>query len=374
MPKVVIRYLKIFRDRYNRERIYFRRKGSPNFALRRPIGSPEFWEDYNAAAKGQIPPGLIEDGTQPPATIIHANSLRWLFIEYKKSAAFKNLQSNVQHIRARLIDRICEAKGRGDFPYALMRPRDIRKLRDEFAETPGTANHMIKILRQAFRFAIEYDYIETNPAQLVDYLKSKNPDGFHAWTVAEVEQYEAYHPIGSKARLALAILLYTCQRRADVVKFGQQHVTKDGRLEFTQHKGRNKNPVRLSIPILTELRRIIDASPAGDLTFITTAFDRPFSVPGFGNRFRKWCDEAGLPECTAHGLRKAAAARMAELGCTDHEIMSIGGWKTLKEVQRYTQGARQKIMADNATAKLEKGTKSERKVSNFPPVAKKLDN
>ncbi len=62
---------------------------------------------------------------------------------------------------------------------------------------------------------------------------------------------------------------------------------------------------------------------------------------------------ASLNQCSAHGLRKAAAARLAELGCTDHEIMAFGGWKTMKEVQRYTSAARQKILADNAVRKVQ---------------------
>ena len=127
----------------------------------------------------------------------------------------------------------------------------------------------------------------------------------------------------------------------------------DGRFEFTQFKGRNKNPVRLKIRILEDLQRIIDASPVGDLTFLVTAFNKPFTANGFGNRFRKWCDEANLPQCSAHGLRKAAATRMAECGCSEHEIMAIGGWKTLKEVQRYTESAQQKLMADSGSVKLE---------------------
>jgi len=92
-----------------------------------------------------------------------------------------------------------------------------------------------------------------------------------------------------------------------------------GRFEFTQFKGRNKNPVRLKIRILEDLQRIIDASPVGDLTFLVTAFNKPFTANGFGNRFRKWCDEANLPQCSAHGLRKVAATRMAECVPMDQE-------------------------------------------------------
>ena len=55
---------------------------------------------------------------------------------------------------------------------------------------------------------------------------------------------------------------------------------------------------------------------------------------------------------SAHGLRKAAAARLAETGATEHEIMAVTGHRTLKEVDRYTRTARQKVLADSAMRKL----------------------
>jgi integrase len=145
--------------------------------------------------------------------------------------------------------------------------------------------------------------------------------------------------------------MYTGQRRSDLVLFGRQHV-RDGWLVFTQHKGRNRNPVRMEIPIIPELRKIIEQTPTGDLAFLVTAFNRPFTSNGFGNRFRKWCDEAGLKECSVHGLRKAAAARLAELGCTEQEIMAITGHRTSKEVTRYTRAASQKTRAESALRRL----------------------
>ena len=48
-----------------------------------------------------------------------------------------------------------------------------------------------------------------------------------------------------------------------------------------------------------------------------------------------------------------AAARLAEIGCTEHEIMAIGGWKTLKEVQRYTRTARKKVLSDSAMKRVQ---------------------
>lgn len=191
-----------------------------------------------------------------------------------------------------------------------------------------------------------------NPARDVPYFQSNNEDGIHAWTLEEVEKFEKHYPIGSKARLAFALLLYTAQRRSDVVKFGPKDV-KDGWLRFTQFKGRKRKKVTMELPIVRALREIIDASTIGIRSFIVTEFGEPFSDAGFGNKFREWCDDAGLPQCSAHGVRKATSARLAELGCSDREIMAVTGHRTTKEVTRYTRSARQKVLARSAMDKLE---------------------
>ena len=140
-----------------------------------------------------------------------------------------------------------------------------------------------------------------------------------------MRQYEGRHPIGTRARLALALLLYTAQRPSDVVRLGHKMVH-NGWLNFTQAKNAKRKPFSLDIPILAELGRIIEATTTlGRDTYLVTESGKPFTVAGFGNRFRKWCDEAGLPHCSAHGLRKAGSARLAELGACDREIMAIPG-------------------------------------------------
>jgi integrase len=225
-------------------------------------------------------------------------------------------------------------------------------LRDAKADTPEAANALVKALRQVFKWAVEAELAESNPAKEVP-LMNAGSQGFHAWTLDEVCQYEARHPIGTRARLAFALLLYTAQRRSDIVRFGHKMV-RDGWLRFTQTKNARRKPVTLEIPILPELQKIIDATmPLGKDTYLVTEFGKPFSADGFGNRFRKWCDDAGLPHCSAHGLRKAGAARLAEFGATDREIMAITGHQTSKEIDRYTRSARQKQLAAKAMEKWE---------------------
>ena len=76
------------------------------------------------------------------------------------------------------------------------------------------------------------------------------------------------------------------------------------------------------------------------------------------NWFREECDKAALHHCSAHGLRKAAARRLAEAGCTAHEIAAITGHASLREIVRYTKAADQRKLAAAAMEKAETRTSS----------------
>ena len=170
--------------------------------------------------------------------------------------------------------------------------------------------------------------------------------GIYTWSEADIANFEAKHPIGSRARLALALLLYTAQRRSDVIRLGRQHI-RDGAIHVSQQK----TGASLVIPVHSELALIIDATPSDHLTFLVTRDGWPFSPAGFGNLFRDWCNGAGLPKrCSAHGQHKAACRRLAEAGCSAPEIMSISGHASLREVQRYCAAADQARMARAAMA------------------------
>jgi integrase len=346
------------RDRHGNVRFYFRRKGHKKVRIRGTPGTAEFQAAYDAAKsetdrrKALRPPA--DPGPKP-------GTLRWLCVRYFGSTDFKQLDPSTQTVRRRVLDHICNepiAPGMtetyADFPLSRLTAKAVRVLRDRKDGLPEAANVRIKAIRRLFTWAMEDEVpgVTSNPARDVKYLRGRQ-GGHHSWTVDEVEQYEKRHPVGTTARLALALLLYTGQRRSDVVLFGKQHV-RNGWLRFTQHKNRNRKPITLDLPILPALQEIIDASRTGDLTFLVTEYGQPFTANGFGNKMRQWCDEAELPECTAHGLRKAGATIAAENGATAHQLMSIFGWLTLKEAERYTRAAEQKRLAAGAMRLLER--------------------
>jgi integrase len=344
MVSVKIKHVEIDR-KGGKEYVYFRnRRGSGKRYKLPPLGTPEFFEAYSIAAEKDA----IEVGTSGRSG--NNTTMSWLVQQYYLSADFKRLDESTKKVRRGRLERFCQSHGERRFKQ--LEPKHLYTIRDMGSDTPAQTNNTLKDLRQVYKFAVRMGHVKTNPAREVEYLGSMNPDGFHAWTLEEVSRYEAFHPVGSKARLVLALLLYTGQRRSDIVRLGRQH-EKDGCLIFRQHKGRNSKPKDMEIPIISELRRVIDLSPTGDLTYLVTEFGRPFTANGFGNWFKKRCSEAGLPHCSAHGVRKVAGYRMAELGCSTHEIAAILGHTTLKEVERYTRKAKQKHLAASATERIE---------------------
>lgn len=173
-------------------------------------------------------------------------------------------------------------------------------------------------------------------------------EGYHDWTEEEIAQFMARHQPGTKAHLALMLMLSTGQRRSDAVRMGWGDVV-NGMIRVRQQKTRTP----LMIPILRELQAALADLPKDAPTFLLAEYGRPYSAAGFGNWMRDRCDEAGLPNCSSHGLRKACARRLAEAGCTLHQIKAITGHKTDAEVRRYTAKADQFLLAHSAFEKLQ---------------------
>lgn len=244
-------------DRHGDVRIYFRRPGFAKIRLRGLPGSEEFQTAYAAAlAKVKSIPRKSFEAER--------GSMAWLCLQYYQCSEFRLLEARTRHVRRLILDGLCKS-GAGPLPFNKLTPISILKWRDAKADTPEAANSLIKALRQLYAFAIEYRHATKNPAKEVKYLKG-NSEGFHSWSEEQIAQFEAFHPVGSKARLALALLLYTGQRRSDIVLFGRQHLSGEW-LHFTQQKNRARKPITLTLPLHPELQRIIEATPSGALAF-----------------------------------------------------------------------------------------------------------
>ncbi len=205
------------------------------------------------------------------------------------------------------------------------------------------------------RFAIEEALIDSDPTLGVRPIPSRS-EGIHAWTEAEIEAFQTAYKVGTRERLALALLIHTAQRRSDVVLMGWQHAQGES-ISIVQAK----TGARLLLPLHPDLAAMLEHLSRDNMTFLVTAQDKPFTPAGFGNRFGQAIRSAGLPKgCSSHGLRKAAARRLAEAGCSEKEIAAMTGHQTLKEVARYTRAADQHRLASQAMAQVERAQRETR--------------
>lgn len=334
------RYVVCDTDRHGNVRYYLRRPGQKKVRLRSSPQSPDFDAEYAAAVAAPA------SGDRP----IASNTWRWICHQYMRSPEFKRLDPSTQDVRRGILESTWDepsAPGAatvfGDCPFDRMTPKLVRILRDRKADFPNAANNRLKIIRYVFKWAVEAEHLDENPATHVAALQV-DAGGHHTWTADEIEQFEARWPIGTKPRLAFALLRYLGVRRSDVVRLGPQHI-KGGWLSFTVKKGERKKPISLQLPMPSALQAVIDASAAGAMAFLVTEYGKSFATAGFGNWFRDRCNDAGLSHCSAHGLRKAAATALAEAGATPHQLMSWFGWRSLRQAELYTRTAEQKRLA-----------------------------
>jgi integrase len=268
-------------------------------------------------------------------------SFRALATRYFASPQFLSLSATSQTNYRRAIDRFLIEHGHRRVDQ--MKREHVDAILGKFADKPGAGIILLKRMRTLLRYATEIGWRDSDPTAGVRAFKSVE---IHTWTEPEIGQFESRWPIGTKQRLAFDLLLYTGQRGSDVARITRPSASEKIRVV------QQKTGAPLTITVHPELRRSLEACPSGHLAAIVTAYGTPFSIKGFGQFISNAIREAGLPpHCKAHGLRKAAARRLAEAGCSAHEIMAVTGHKTLSEVERYTRAAEQERLNAAAMAK-----------------------
>jgi integrase len=270
-----------------------------------------------------------------------------LIVDYLRGPAFANLKPSSQTVYRIVLDRFGIKHG-----HRLVRdmPRDkvAAYVHAIGAERPGMANLTRSVLRKLLTHAVRIGYRNDNPVTEIDRYKLGTR---HTWSEAELSAFEERWPLGTRERLAYALLLYTGQRGGDVVRMRRQDIS-DGAIALVQQK----TGTALAIPIHPDLVAAMKAGPRMGLHLIGDPNGRPIGRAALTKLMKRAADAAGLPpECVPHGLRKAQMRRLAEGGASAKQIASISGHKSLHEIERYTAAADQKQLSKAAMSKLKAG-------------------
>jgi integrase len=349
LPKNVSR----FTDRHGKERYRYRKAGCPGGYLPGYPGSPEFVEALAAFISG----APLADA----APRVTPRSVADLVSRFYRSATFlkageahqRTVRGIIEPFRDEFADDLV-VNFRFDHVEVILQQRSAKRVvAKRTIGGPGAAANLHDQLKRLFAYAIRLGWIGRNPAEEAELPVKVQKVGFHSWSEDEIAAFKMRHQLGSKARLALEVMLWTGLRRSDAVLMGPQHI-KGGRIKMTAGKTNKK----VDVFAAPDLLAAIAAMPAvGMTTLLVTEYGRPFTVNGFGGWFRERCDEAGLPHCTAHGLRKALARRAADLGATQQQLKAVGQWSSDGDVTIYVADAEQRALADSAIAKVVEWTK-----------------
>jgi integrase len=340
MPRKRPLFVELWRDRHGKVRVYFRKDRGQRVRLPDAIGSDEFNSAYQAALLGQ--PAPVRDRFVRAAP----GSIAALVASYMKSAGYIGLRETTKTGYGSRIEVLRNLHGHRTVA-GLSRERIITGILQPYADRPGAALSILKMLRVLIRHAINIGWLKHDPSLGIKRPKMQR---IRSWTEDEIETYRKRWPLGTKQRLAFELFLNTGQRRSDVVRMAWSHITAENKIVVVQQKtGR-----RLLIPLHRDLLIVLAAAKRAHVSILTTMYGKPFTVDGFSQWLRDGITDAGLPlDCQPHGLRKATGRRLAEAGATAKMIMSILGHTTLAEVERYTEEADQSGLAEDAVIKLE---------------------
>jgi integrase len=335
MPKPRFPNLRREHTRHGKPVWYYREGDGPRVRIKGEFGTDEFIAAYKSALSGP--------SSSPKAAPRNADTLGWLLHAYRKSAAWSSLSPATRKQRDALFASFGEVLGAN---YAEITRKEVSAGLQRRKATPFAANNWLKAMRSMFRWALDEELVETDPTVGVRSLKTKT-DGFHAWTEREVEQFERKWPIGTRERVAFAVLINTGFRRGDAIKLGEIHRIGEIFRIRTQKTGQ-----AVIIPVLGGLGAILSAGPVGSRTYIAQLNGYPWKVFSFGNWFHDACVAAGVPG-SAHGLRKLAATRLWEAGVSEAQLDAAMGWKTGSGMSRiYARKADREKLSREAFDKL----------------------
>lgn len=295
-------------------------------------GHEDFNRQYLAARRGETPEPLklASDYAKP-------KSIGWLvntYFEYLEERVKAGTTSAKTLKKKRnLLNRLVSDPDR-----KMLTPREkLIEMQDSMGATPAQADAFIEAVGVMYDWAMKRKHVPENPARGIEKIYIKG-DGATPWKAADVKAYFAHHKLGTKPHVAMSVLLWTGCRIEDLTILGRGHECTIEGVEALRWTPLKKGSSEVSIPLLPPLKTATRAPKVQGATYLLGRGGKPFSSgDSMSAMFKRWCKDAGLGHLSAHGVRKGLAEVLAELGCSQYEIMAILGHSEAKTSEVYTR-------------------------------------
>ena len=234
-------FVEFFRDRHGKPRLYFRRdRRLPRIRLPGVVGSPEFNRAYEDALAGRL-----SNPTLARPAVAAQGTIEALVRSYMQTREYRDLRQTTKAGYASRLEAIRTKHGHR-LVAEMTRERIVKAFLDPYADRPGAALSMLKMLRILIKHAIMLGWLQHDPSLGI---KRPKQGEVRSWSDAELSRFEAHWPVGTKERLAFGLMLYTGQRRSDVHRMVWADVTGE-----TIRVVQQKTGAKLTIPFHADLR------------------------------------------------------------------------------------------------------------------------
>lgn len=218
----------------------------------------------------------------------------------------------------------------GDKDAATITPSMIEQviyqLKDRYA--PATINRAVVVLKAIYNKAVRDGILTVNAATRVKLLKANNELVRYLTPDQEVRLLE-YLP--ERFQSIVRVAINTGLRQGELLRLAWQDIDwNTGIMTINETKSGERRRVPMNSivqEILLERQKLTTPSQQDrifqhDSRFLRRAFDRAVK-------------EAGLSPFRFHDLRHTFASRLAMQGVNDRTLMTLGGWKSPRMLNRY---------------------------------------
>lgn len=298
----------------SRGRIYYYAwRGGPRIGA--PFNTPEFLAEFAALKAEQR-----RLGTGPEDKHLFGT---WITL-YKASHDYRELSDATKRVWGPWLDRVRDHFG----PLSLRqfdRPQiraDIRRWRDQWRDTPRTADYAKQVLSRVLSYAVAEGELSLNPCRGIPNIYRDDRSDI-IWTNDDLARFcaVASPEIARAARLASL----TGLRKKDLLALSWSRV---GALTIDVATSKSRGRRRAEIPITPALSGLLGTIPRGNATTVlTSSAGTPWTLGGFGASWRKafiraWPEGKDLH---FHDLRGTAATNFYAADLTLKEIAKILG-------------------------------------------------
>lgn len=300
---------------------YYAWRGGPR--LKGKPGSPEFMASYHEAVESRRAPDQ--------------SHFRFVVSDYKASAGYKKLAQSTREQWGKWLDRIGNYFGelriaQFDRPEKI-RPV-IRRWRDQWADTPRTADYALQVLSRVAAHAVEIGRIAGNPCEGIKHLYNNDRSEI-IWTDSDIAHIK--RTCSAEIANAIDLAAHTGLRLSDLVRVAWSHIG-DEAIVLTTGKSRHRREA--IIPLYGALRDILARIPKRATTILTNSRSRPWTSDGLGSSFNKAKMDADMFERDLHfnDLRGTAATKFYIAEFTEREIAETLAWEeesVRKIIRRY---------------------------------------